>query len=696
MSGYMGKILRINLTSESVSTIDTKDYEQWGGGHGIGSAIFWDLCTDKTVSGFDPKNVVTIMTSPLSGTLAPAVSGRTEVQGIGVQGYPIEWFTRSNFGGRFAAMLKYAGWDGIVLEGKADKPVWIDIRNQDVAIKEARGLWGMDTWETQEEVWREVMNGAPDREDWWQLGTGRDTGRTTQKPAVLTIGPAGENLCRNASLVHDAGNGAGQGGFGGVWGSKNLKAISVVGTGSVAIADPNGLMKARLWAKENYALDMNNLYEERGNLGLYSFPTAPGNSLCTYPDGVSSRPQGCFGCHKVCRRRTSAGGNESHCVDFFFYDTHDRERHDGKQTKPFLKAVDLAQRAGINVYELESGTIWIKHLYKLGLIGRGKEIDTDLPVEDIGEYNFAADLIDKIVYRKGIGDDLAEGLARAAKKWGRLEEDLKSGILPLQYWGYSHHYDARVETDWGYGSILGERDINEHDFNWLVYWTPSLGYLSGDKPLVSAEELSKIIAEKCKPYCDPLMVDYSDEGIYSEHMVKLIAWHRHYTRFWKQSIGYCDWAYADFVNPYGPNYRGLTGEGEPKFLNTVTGNNLSFEDGIEIGRKIWNLDRAVWIIQGRHRDLEKFAQYTYEVPANTGYTTYEVPYVMPTYEDGTWDYRVIGGRVLDEQKFEEWKSKFYEFEGWDPASGWPRRSTLEKMGMGNVADELAKHGKLGA
>jgi hypothetical protein len=73
-----------------------------------------------------------------------------------VQSYPVEWFTRSNFGGRFGAMMKYAGWDGIVIEGKADKPVWIDIRDQDVRIKDAKRFWGMDTWKTQEEIWQEV------------------------------------------------------------------------------------------------------------------------------------------------------------------------------------------------------------------------------------------------------------------------------------------------------------------------------------------------------------------------------------------------------------------------------------------------------------------------------------------------------------------------------------------------------------
>jgi aldehyde:ferredoxin oxidoreductase len=247
MNGYTGKILRLNLTAGKISIINTEKYQQWGGGHGMGSAIFWDLVKNKAISGFDPANIVTIMTSPLSGTLVPGASARTEVQGIGVQSSPVEWFTRSNFGGRFAPMLKYAGWDGIVVEGKADKPVWIDIRNDKVRIKDAGHLWGLDTWQTQEKIWAEVMEGQAFG-DWMKVGGKDSEARTTQKPAVLTIGPAGENLGRIACLIHDVANASGQGGFGGVWGSKNLKAISVIGTGSIKVSDPNALMESRIWA----------------------------------------------------------------------------------------------------------------------------------------------------------------------------------------------------------------------------------------------------------------------------------------------------------------------------------------------------------------------------------------------------------------------------------------------------------------
>jgi aldehyde:ferredoxin oxidoreductase len=687
----MGKILRIDLTKGKISSLETARYEEWGGGHGIGSAIFWDLCKDKAISGFDPRNVVTIMSSPLSGTLAPAVAGRTEVQGIGVQGYPIDWYTRSNFGGRFSGMLKYAGWDGIVIEGKAEKPVWIDVRDDDVQIRDAKGLWGLDTWATQEEIWREVSSGMAGR-DWWQTGTGRDKGRTTQRPAVLTMGPVGEHLSRVAALVHDAGNGAGQGGFGAVWGSKNLKAVSVIGTGSVEVADPKALLAARVWIKKTYEVNVEDPYTDAG---AFAFGGKPGYAAY-YPPGMASRPQGCLGCHKNCRGRTEVGrGNESSCVDYLFYNAQDAAKHGGKITEAVLNAADLMQRAGINSYELEAGIIWLNALYKKGILGAGRRIQSTLPFDQLGETEFIQKLISQIEERKEIGKDLADGLARAAKKWGRLDEDLRSGILPLQYWGYPQHYDARTEVEWGYGSILGERDINEHDFNFAVYWTPTIASLTGQPNIVSAQVLAQIIAEKCKPYSDPLMVDYSDEGIYSEHMAKLVAWHRHYTRFWKQAIGYCDWAWADFVNPNTPDKKGITGEGEPKFFNAVTGKNITFEDGIEIGRKIWNLDRAIWALQGRHRDLEKFAEYTYQSPAKPGYTSYELPYTMPVNENGEWKYKSVAGRVLDKAKFEEWKTKYYTLEGWDPATGWPKRKTLEGLGLKHVADELQQHGKLG-
>jgi aldehyde:ferredoxin oxidoreductase len=232
--GYTGKILRINLSTRTTGIIDTSKYEEFGGGHGIGSAIFFDLVgAQLPFEAFNPKNILVLMTSPFSGTYVPG-SGRCEIQGLAPMYYPIEWFNRSNWGGRFTAQLKYAGWDGIVIEGTSEEPVWINIINDKVVFEKADGgLWGMDVVDTQEEIARRVIPGMRYGE-WAELSGSY----TSQIPAIACIGLAGENRSRIASIVHGAGSSAAQGGFGGVWGSKKLKAISVIGTGSVPIANP--------------------------------------------------------------------------------------------------------------------------------------------------------------------------------------------------------------------------------------------------------------------------------------------------------------------------------------------------------------------------------------------------------------------------------------------------------------------------
>jgi aldehyde:ferredoxin oxidoreductase len=686
MNGYAGKILRIDLTERRISIIDTKDYEQWVGGHGMGSALFWDLIEDKTIKGFDPRNILTIMTSPLSGTMVPGASARTEVQGIGIQSYPIEWFTRSNFGGRFAAMLKYAGWDGIVIEGEADKPVWIDIRNKDVKIRDAKHLWGLDTWKTQEEIWREVSGRG--FSGWVELDSER---RTTQRPAVLTIGPAGENLSRVACLIHDAGNASGQGGFGGIWGSKNLKAISVIGTGSIQIADPKGLMEARLWAQKKFALDL-----EHPDVSWFTNFGLRKPQSRYWEKHEKARLQACIGCHLGCKERSGTGyGSESTCQETAFYASYDKAKHGGRQTSAAYIATDLLQKYGINSYEAATGLAYIRALRRMGILDRGKKINCELDFRQLGEIEFADQYLKMIAFRKGIGDDFAEGFFRAAKRWDRLEEDLKTGLLPYPYWGFPEHgYDPRAEVEWGYGSILGDRDINEHDFSFLFWW-PSGAIWAGKIPQPPAERVTKIIAEKLIPYeNNPLMLDFSTENIYSEHMAKLVAWHRHYTRFWKESVLYCDKRWPDFINSKVHGYKGLTGEGEPRFFNAVTGKKFSFVDGMELGRKIWNLDNAVWTLQGRHRDMVHFSDYIYHVPF-AGSGNYAM-YYLPGKEKGWWDYIRVNGRHLDRAKFEEFKTRFYNLEGWDNRSGWPKRRTLESLGLTFVADELEKERKIEA
>lgn len=705
--GYTGKILRINLTARSIGTMDTEKYAAWGGGHGMGSAIFWDLCEDKTMSGFDPRSIVTMMTGPLAGTLSPA-AGRCEVQGISPFTYPIEWFNWSSFGGRFAAQLKYAGWDGIVIQGRADRPVWVNIVNDRVTIENAGDLWGKDTRETQEEIWCRVTGRRMD--DWHEL----DSGWSTQRPAVVCIGRAGEKLSRIAALIHDAGNAAGQGGFGGVFGSKNLKAISVIGTGGVPIADPKALFDAWRWHRANfvYNVDSPRMESPKPNSpGFFSVNLSPGGGpvlKMTEP----ARPHGCQGCPLACNRRTASGiGNESFCMPTMWpmYTLHRVSGPDKEELAPGLsdaeakrlrqaklalarhRIADMLQRYGINAHEVCIADGYLLGLFQAGAVGPGKPVPCDLPFERWDTDEFKEALIRMIVEREGIGDDLAEGVSRAAVRWDRYDADNRSGLLANPYWGFFEHYEPRVEVEWSFGSLLASRDTNDHGFNFPFFHIPRIAIEARIQPPLSVEETVRIISEKVLPFAgDPFMFDYGDgpTGIYSEHKAKTVAWSRRYTLFWKNSVGLCDQVWPSFININAPGMRGATPDAEPRFLNAVTGRGLSFEGAMEIGRKICNLDRAILALQGRHRDMEVFTGYVYDQPVTR-------PFPFPVFENGRWRNADHVGRKIDRVRFEEWKTRYFELEGWDPGTGWPTRRTLEELGLGAVADEMERSGRLG-
>jgi aldehyde:ferredoxin oxidoreductase len=676
--GYTGKILRVNLTTKSISTIDTAKYEEFGGGHGIGSALFFDLVGDQLpFPAFDPRNVVIIMATPFSGTFMPA-SGRSEVQGLGPMLYPVEWFGHSNFGGRFTAQLKFAGWDGIAVDGASDEPVWINIVNDKVTIESAKGIWGMDTWDTQEEIARRVIPSLKYGE-WADL----NVGYTTQIPAVVCCGPAGENLSRLGCLLHGPGSQAALCGFGGVFGSKKLKAISAIGSGGVSIADPKAYMEARLWFRQ-FQWDVDNPREperfaKQGYMLISGRPSG-GNVLNGQLPLVPARAAACASCPRGCRMRlASADSNESVCAGTMAV----RVRGTQKLSR---QANDLMQKYGLGHWQFMPLQSYIQSLYKRGLLGKGKLIESDLPMDQNGTIGFADTLMRKISNRDGVGNDLAEGCARLAEKYGLYKEDVASGVLPLPYWGTADHYDARVEAEWGFGSLLGERDLMLHMMaNYPLYWMAN----SGD-PYLTAEEAAKLYTDAMEPYNGDLyMVDYSDgpTGIYSDSKVKQVAWVKHYEKFWIGSGGFCGWRWPMCITNNTADRRGPTPKAEPKFWNAITGKKGTFADYMEIGHKIYTLDRSIWVLQGRHRDMEVFPDYLYTQKSRGAH--------LPMYENGKWDYGTGAGRTLDRAKVEDFKTRFYKFEGYNPENGYPTRETLEKMGLKKVADLLQSKGKLG-
>ncbi len=213
--GHTGKVLYIDLNHSQGRVEDLKEewVDQFIGGSGLGAKFLYEM-TDKSTSPLAPENPLIFMTGPFTGTSVPlsgrhAVVSRSPLTGI---------FGESDVGGTWGATLKKAGFDGIIITGKSDKPIYLWVHDENWNVRNASHLWGKDTYEIDPIL----------------------KGETSEKAVVSTIGQAGENQVAISSIMTDGqdGRAAGRCGMGAVMGSKNLKAVVVHGTGNVSVHDP--------------------------------------------------------------------------------------------------------------------------------------------------------------------------------------------------------------------------------------------------------------------------------------------------------------------------------------------------------------------------------------------------------------------------------------------------------------------------
>ena len=503
-------------------------------------------------------------------------------------------------------MLKFARWDAIVLEGASDTPVWISIVDDEVTLHDATGLWGLRTTDAQKAI----------------IGTGGASPAARARPAVLTIGPAGERLSRIATIQHDAGCAFGQGGFGGVWGSKRLKAISVLGTQGVEVADPAAPHRGALLGGARVRLRRRRAAHPPvagvRRLALRRPSRPPVGSLRRRRRGAAP---GAGAAISTASRRRPASWEAPHTAGRRSSTSAGTATKHGAVTEVSGRAADLSDELGINAFEADSHARRTStRCIGRARSGRRTEVHTDLPFDDIGELDFVEELLHRIAYRRGDRRRPGRRAAQGCRALGTpRRQTSRTGDSGCPVLGLPRSTSTRgPKPYWGYASIVTSRDVNCHDFNVAAYWLPTLDITHGREPLLStAGEVAEIVASKTVPYCDPRMVDFSDDNLYSVHMARTTAWLLHYSLFWKQSCGLCDNAFADFLNPYGKDNRGLTPEGEMRFLEAVTGRGDWTSRGrMEIGRRILNLDRAIWALQGRHRDQEVFPEFVYTCDAH--------------------------------------------------------------------------------
>jgi aldehyde:ferredoxin oxidoreductase len=245
--GWTGKVVRADLSSEQITVEPSDKYLKFIGGRGLIAKVIWDEVPAGT-KAFDPENRLVFAAGPLTGTNSP-MNGRWSIGSLSPQ-HPNEYPSHSSVGGHWGAELKFAGYDAIIIQGAAKQPVHIIIIDNYLEIRNAGNLWGMNAIAAEKKLINDFANEQIIPKN---INTEEKTvaGKYSLKlMRHVVIGPAGENKTRFATILSDLGHSAGQNGFGAVMGSKNLKAISVRGTGSVPVAKPKDMVELAFRARK--------------------------------------------------------------------------------------------------------------------------------------------------------------------------------------------------------------------------------------------------------------------------------------------------------------------------------------------------------------------------------------------------------------------------------------------------------------
>ncbi len=695
--GYTGKILRVNLTDSTTSIVPTTKYvPRWIGGEAVSTAIYWDEMK-QGVGAFDPENKLIFMTGAPCGSGMPA-SNRLSVCGISPNSLP-EQFTHSNMGGFFSGMLKFAGYDGIIIEGKAPKHTYIYIEDEKVEFLDADDfIWGEFVHETQDKIYEKH---------------GKDA-------HSVVIGPAGEHLHRNGSITTGNDNASAKAGFGAVMGSKNLKAITVKGTGEVRTAHPEKVLELHKTVG----------YPNKGPNPYKFGHTYGGGVMSAHSDeGVYTAKLCCgYGCNIVCMNTTFEVPDVLHpgerkaevikCIDVAAYNLnqdvprgdwnniHSRAQEKPRnevydqmtvhpdypptpvkatfkgsyqynklrrndESDPYLKDI-LTQYTGdmvnyygpnylrgaaltvlCNQYGIDKWDVMVWYMTWLSMAkqeGIIKDFDFGMEV-DLDNVEFIKHFMHMMAYREGeLGNDLAEGMARFIRKYGK--EKYGDSI-------YHNRYDMTgtkqldlpisLEAGWGHCSHYQGRGFEgTPKYAWVIY---SLLCMADSRDCVCNHHIHDWVES---------YVQYKDDPCHVPQMAKQVVKDEIYGML-KDSLVTCEWK--------SPNPGWETMESE--MYNAVTGLDVTEEELWEAADAANVLYRAVLMRNhGRCRDMESVEPFPF------------MRYPDPYGDSCTW---------------EEWNDAvdlYYNERGYDLETGWPTRSTWEKHGLGDVADEMERLGKL--
>jgi aldehyde:ferredoxin oxidoreductase len=413
--GWTGNVLRVNLSAGSsfVEQLDLDLAEQYVGGLGLGAKYLYDEI-DPAVDPLGPENKLLFATGPLTGTAAPAANRYVLVTKSPLTGA----IANSSSAGDFSMAIKYAGYDMIIVEGRAADPVYLYIDDDSCEIRDAAGLWGLGTEVTEQAV---IAATAPEAK-------------------ACCIGPAGERLVRFACVMNDMGRAAGRSGVGAVMGSKNLKAVAVRGTNPVRVADPERFYETVVGCYKNLEDPYIDHFHKHGTPGVLQLVNSHG-ALPTknFQFGVNERHEeisgqrlaetlsvrtrmgmGCPACPVACGRVSRVttpeyagvgAGPEYETVGMFGSSCYTND------LEAVTKANFICNEMGMDTITMGGSIACAMEMFERGLI---PEDDIGFPLP-FGDARAMVALVEMTARREGFGELLAEGGYRMAEHYGHPE-----------------------------------------------------------------------------------------------------------------------------------------------------------------------------------------------------------------------------------------------------------------------------------
>jgi aldehyde:ferredoxin oxidoreductase len=624
MFSYGGTILRVDLTDGAIDRQPTEEdlARAYLGGRGLNVKRLWDELPAH-IDGLAPENMLLFGVGPLVGTTFPggarfnvsALSPQTGILGDG------------NAGGFWSPELKFAGYDQLILRGRAERPVYLWIHDDTVELRDARGLWGKDVWETTAALRQELGD---------------------NNVQVATIGPGAESGVRFAGVFANLNRPAARTGMGAVMAAKKLKAVAVRGTQSFAVADMARFQE--IIARLDEVIYNHPEYEIRCRLGTTKLIRAL-NGIGGLPtrhfqqgtfeaaEAVSGeaiearfkvKSKACFACTIPCSR---------------FLEVDDPRfpglRLEGPEYEPLagftarvgnddlalgLKCVDLANRYGLDAISLSEVISWAMECTQRGLLSQQETDGLDLSWGN-GEAILA--LIHKVARREGFGDLLADGVVRAAERLGRGSEAFALHGKGLELF----QADVRTIQAYGLGNAVSSRGADHlRSEPWF--------------------EFSNDPEEGVRRYGLPetaYRLEYKGKGLVVKHFEEMAAI--------SDAAGVCK-------NTYN-NMEVLDWQGTAELLEAATGWSLTGEEVRQIGERIVNLERLFNARLGLTRADDALpARFTEEPLAADNPSAGAVLQLEP---------------MLDE---------YYRARGWDVETGLPTAEKLRELHLDDPAAEL--------